>query len=92
MKAQYENEIMSNMLLYVDNKICTKGEAFTNHSGLFYPDANNKYQGYYSYSSPFNHLVNDRSVPGASVMSGVYVGSTFTTGQAGALYVNHYNL
>ena len=91
MKSQYENEIMSNMLLYVDNKVCTKGEAYTNHSGLFYPNSNNKYQGYYSYSAPFKQLVNDRSVPSATILSGVYVESTFTTGQSGPLYVNHYN-
>jgi hypothetical protein len=81
---------MSNILLYVDNKICTKGEAYTNYSGLFYPSTN-KYQNYYTYSSPFKQLVNDRSIPGADVLSGVYVGSTFTTGQSGPLYINHYN-
>ena len=90
MIPQYENEVMSNALLYLDNKICTKGQAYTNHSGLFYP-SNNKYQGYYSYSSPFKQLVNDNSIAGANILSGIYVGSTFTTGQAGALYVNHYN-
>ncbi len=81
---------MSNALLYIDNKVCTKGQAYTNHSGLFYPSTN-KYNGYYSYSSPFKQLVNDRSIAGANILSGVYVGSTFTTGQSGPLYVNHYN-
>ncbi len=87
MIPQYENQVMSNALLYVDNKICTKGQAYTNHSGLFYPARVNKYKNYYSYSSPFKQLVNDRSISGANILSGVYVGSTFTTGN---LYVNHY--
>jgi len=88
MIPQFENKVMSSALLYVDNKICSKGQAFTNHSSLFYPNSVNRYQGYYSYSSPYKQLVCDRSIAGANIISGVYVDGAFTTA---GLYVNHYN-
>ena len=87
MKAQFENKVMSSLLLYMDNTILKQGEAFTNHSGLFYPDKKNLYNGYYGYSSPYKQLVNDKSITGASILTGVYVNSSFTTG----VNINHYN-
>jgi len=88
MKAQFTNKLMSSFLLYLDNTILRVGEAYTNHSSLFYPDATNKYQGYYGYSAPFKQLVSDQSITGATVMSGAYVGSSFTTSN---VHLNHYN-
>lgn len=75
-------------MLYLDNTILTVGEAYTDHSGLFYPDKNNKYNGYYGYSAPFEQLVSDHSVTGAHVMSGVYVNASFTQNN---VHINHYN-
>ena len=38
MKAQWENKVMSSVLLFLDHEICSKGQAFTNVSGaVFYP-------------------------------------------------------
>lgn len=88
MKAQFENKVMSSLLLYIDNKILSVGQAYTNHAGLFYPDKKNHYNGYYSYSAPFKQLVSDQSVTGANVLSGVYVGSSFTQSNVN---INHYN-
>ena len=88
MKPQFTNKLMSSFLLYVDNRVLKVGEAFTNHSGLFYPDATNKYSGYYGYSAPFKQLVSDTSISDATVMSGVYVDSAYTTSN---VHVNHYN-
>ena len=85
MKAQYDNKLLSSFLLYLDNKILSKGEAFTNHSGLFYP-VENFFNGYYTYAAPFKQLVYDTSVSGASQISGVYVGGIFKTpGTGGSL-------
>ena len=88
MKPQFTNKLMSSFLLYLDNTILTVGEAYTNHSSLFYPDATNKYQGYYGYSAPFKQLVSDQSIAGANIMSGIYVDGAFTTSN---VHVNHYN-
>jgi hypothetical protein len=88
MKPQFTNKSMSSFLLYLDNTILRVGEAYTNHSGLFYADASNKFNGYYGYSAPFKQLVSDKSINGATIMSGVYVDSSYTTSN---VHVNHYN-
>ena len=88
MKPQFENKVMSSLLLYLDNTILRVGEAYTDHSGLFYPDRKDLNYGYYGYSSPFKQLVNDQSITGAQILSGVYVDSTLTTS---GVNVNHYN-
>ena len=36
MKPQFDNLVMSSMLLWFDNKLLTKGEAFQNTTGRFY--------------------------------------------------------
>ncbi len=90
MKPQWENRIMSSMLQFVDHEILVVGEAFTNHGGLFYKTSN-LYNGYYTYSSPFKQLVGDISVPNANVLTGVYVGGTFTEmGQGNTKGINYY--
>ena len=88
MKPQYDNKILSSFLMYLDNKILSKGEAFTNHSGLFYP-IDSFYNGYYAYASPFKQLVYDSSVSGANQISGIYLnGSFITPGQSGLEAIN----
>ena len=71
MKVQYENSLMSSFLLYVDNKVLKKGDAYTNHSGYFYP-VTNSFKDYDVVASPFKQFVYDTSVTGATVMSGIY--------------------
>lgn len=90
MKAQFENKIMSSILLYLDHKVLQKGEAFTNHSGLFY-GIRDSYADYNVYALPFKQIVNDTSISGANILSGVYVNNNFVTGgQSGLHSINHY--
>lgn len=84
MKAQLDNVVMSSMLFWFDNKLLTKGEAFTNYSSYFYP-LNNLYYGYYTYGAPFKQLVIDESISGANIISGVYVSGNFITPGQGTL-------
>ena len=77
MKAQFENKAMSSLLLYIDNKILTKGEAYTNiTSGSVYP-ISNQYNGIHTYATPFKQLVSDTSIVGANVLSGVFQNGLF---------------
>ena len=79
MKVQLENEIMSSFLQFVDHEVCSKGEAFTNHSSFFYPTSS-LYNGYYTYTCLFQQLVGDKSIGdshGANIMDGVYVDGAF---------------
>lgn len=93
MKAQFENKAMSSFLLYVDNKILTKGEAYTNvSSGSLYP-VSNRYDSVYTYSAPYKQLVSDTSITGATVASGIHQdGVYYGTGAAADLHsINHYD-
>jgi hypothetical protein len=76
MKPQVDNIVMSNMLLWLDNQILSKGEAFTNYSGNFYP-VDSLVNGFYTYSLPFKQIVADASISGANLMSGIYLNDTY---------------
>lgn len=89
MIQQYENKVLSSLMLYVDHKILTKGQAFTNYSSFFYPTSNTV-NGLFNYSAPFKQLVGDVSVPGANVMSGVFLDGVFKSpGQSDFSSVNY---
>lgn len=76
MKAQYDNELLSNFLFYLDNKILSKGQAFTNHGSLFYP-VDSAYNGYFTYAAPFKQMVCDISVSGAQIVSGIFINGVY---------------
>lgn len=88
MKIQYDNELLSSFLLYLDNKILSKGEAFTNHGSLFYP-VQNLYNGYFTYAAPFKQMVCDASVSGAQNVSGIFVNGVYRApGSANFISIN----
>ena len=90
MKVQYENKVMSSLLLFVDNYMLKQGEAFTNHAGLFYP-VQSLYNNYYTYAAPFKQLVSDDSIPNATVMKTIYVnGVQKNIGQSNLHGINHF--
>lgn len=88
MKPQFENILMSSMILWFDHTLVKKGEAFSNYGSEFYP-ITNIYNGYYSYGAPFRNLIRDESIPNANIISGVYINNTFiTTGISGLVAIN----
>jgi len=91
MLRQFDNEVMSSFMLYVDNLIQQKGNAYYNATGLFYP-VSGQYYGRYSYSCPFKQLVNDASLTGNPiVLDSVFLnGNEITVGESGLLSINHY--
>tara|TARA_Y100000310_G_scaffold339101_1_gene430729 strand:+ start:2707 stop:3585 length:879 start_codon:yes stop_codon:yes gene_type:complete len=97
MKVQFENLAMTSLMLFLDNEVQAKGEAWVNHTGVFYP-AETLYYGYYSYSSPYKQFVMDAGISGGApsdnkphVVTGVYVNSDFKkVGDAGGpAYIDH---
>ena len=51
MNAQWENLVVSSLMLYVDHTVCGNG-GYTNHSGEFYK-TQKQYNQFDSYSLPF---------------------------------------
>jgi hypothetical protein len=92
MKAQYENIVVSSLMLYIDHKLCRRGEAFTNYSSFFHETSQN-YNNFFNYSAPFKQLVVDESLSGAEAIKGVYLNSGgwhfLTPGVSGLHSINH---
>lgn len=89
MTPQLDNFLCSSLLLFIQHEVLRQGWAYSNQSSLFYPDTN-EIQGLYTYTSPYRPLVNDVSISGANVMSGVFVNGNFTTiGSSGLYCINH---
>jgi len=72
MKPQYQHKVMTSFLLWFDNHLLTKGEAFSNKTGTFhYFDDSRLPDSYNTFSSPYKQFVNDSSIPGAIIKSGI---------------------
>jgi len=75
--AQYIPKLVSSFLLAVDNKLLSNN-LYTNHSGLFYRASGSLYN-MNVYSSPYRQFVNDASITGAIIPSGLWVNGQFIT-------------
>jgi hypothetical protein len=84
MTPQFDNILMTSMLFWLDNKVMSKGQAYTNYQSAFY-QVPNMYYGFYTYGAPFKQMVIDCSISGATIISGVYVSGVFTIPGQGAL-------
>jgi len=84
MKPQFDNQIMSSFLLWFDNKLLSKGEAYQSTTGEFY-SVSDEFYGYTTYASSYSQIVSDASVTGAIIPTGLYVGSNLVdVGEGGA--------
>ena len=93
MKTQFENKVMSSLLLFVDHEVAQKGDAYTNNNSNFY-QIDSLFSDYYVYAAPFKQLVSDASITGSSapqVLSGIYVDGDgpIYVGTSGFHSVNH---
>lgn len=89
MKPQLLHEATASFVLWLDNYILTKGQAYTNYTDqqLYYVEDEklgvNNIRGY---SSAFKQWVSDTSIPGANVPNSVQI---FTNGVANTNYRNN---
>ena len=93
MKPQFDNQVLSSFLLWFDHTLLNKGEAYQNTTGQFY-NVSTEYAGYKTYSSSYSQIVSDASITGATIPTGLYVGSNLVNvGQGGStgLYAIDYN-
>lgn len=88
----YQNYLLSSFLLYLDNKLLTKGAAFTNYSGQLYPINKQTFSGLYIYSSPYSEWVSDISIPNAQVPTNIFINNVPTNiGQSGLIAIDQIN-
>lgn len=89
MKPTFDNEVLSSLLLWMDHQILDKGSAFTNTSSNFY-SVPNKFNGLYTYGLPFGAILDDFSISGASIPTGVFLSGSFVIpGQSGFSGINY---
>ena len=89
MKPQFQHELTTSFVLWADNFITSKGEAFSNQTGIFYSNDSDLRlsDGYISYSSPHKQWVVDQDIEGAIIPSGVYENGNFIPrGQDGLMF------
>lgn len=93
MKVQFENKVMSSLLLFVDHQVTQKGDAYTNNnSNLFKIDS--LFSDYHVYATPFKQLVSDTGITGSTtpnILTGVYVDGDgpIGPGTSGLHSINH---
>lgn len=80
MIEQYHHKLTNSFMMWFDNYLLTKGEAFSNKSGVkldYYPDDRTD-SDYKAYGSPYKQWVTDSSITGATIPDGITVGNTPT--------------
>jgi hypothetical protein len=79
MIEQFQHKLTNSFMLWFDNYLLTKGQAFTNTTGNFYNYTDTRIgSSYKAYGSPYKQWVADSSIAGANIPSGVYVGGSFS--------------
>ena len=85
------HDISSSLALYIDHKILSVGQAYTNHSSEFYRLNDKTFSSNSVYASPYKQFVYDYAVSGAQVPSGVYVNGNFINKGTTGLKIDYLN-
>ena len=65
MKPQYQHEVLTSFMLWFDNHLLQKGEAYTNKTGRLYEIEDSRLPaGFKRYASPYKQWVTDSSITG----------------------------
>ena len=84
MIEQFQHKFTTSLMLWFDNFLLSKGEAFSNKTGSFYyyedPHLHSTYK---AYGSPYKQWVTDSSISSATVPTGVFVGGVISGRSAG---------
>lgn len=88
MKPTFSHNLMNSFILWFDNFLLKKADAYKTYTTNFYNYTDERLGGgKVVYGSPFKQWVYDKSITGATVPSGVYVNNVFVpTGTSGMLF------
>lgn len=79
MIEQFQHRATTSFMLWFDNYLLRKGQAFSNQTGKFYNYSDDRLDSRYkAFGSPYKQWVTDSSIVGANVPSGVYVNGSFS--------------
>jgi hypothetical protein len=78
MIEQFQHIASNSFLLWFDNYLLKKGQAYSNRTGKFYYYEDERIDSVFkAFGSPYKQWVNDSSIAGATVPSGVWVNGSF---------------
>lgn len=78
MIPQFQHRLTSSFMMWFDNYLLTKGQAFTNTTGVFYNYEDERMPSVYKvFGSSYKQWVSDYSISGATIPSGVFVNGVF---------------
>ena len=79
MIEQFHHKFTNSFFLWFDNYLLTKGQAYTNTTGTFFNYTDERLPtGYKTFGSAYKQWVNDSSIAGATIPSGIYVNGTYS--------------
>lgn len=94
MKEQFTHKVTQSMLMWMEHHLCDDGEAYINVNTQFY-NAQDRNNGYYSYSCPYDQFLSDASVNGSitpNLLTGIYISGNYTNvGQNGFIAADFHN-
>ena len=78
MIEQFQHKATNSFMLWFDNYLLKKGQAYSNKSGSFYNYVDDRLDDRFkAFGSPYKQWVNDSSIAGATIPSGAYVNGSF---------------
>lgn len=78
MIEQFQHKLTTSFFLWFDNYLLTKGQAYKNVNSQFYYYEDDRLDSKYkTFGSPYKQWVNDSSIVGAIIPSGVYIDNSF---------------
>ena len=91
MKRTFIHNAYSSFVMWFDYELLSKGQAYTNSSGVLYPMTDKDFPNSYIFASPFKQWVYDSSISGANIPSGVYVNGSFVARGVSGLKIDYQN-
>jgi len=79
MIEQFQHKLTTSFVLWFDNFLLKKGEAYSNTTGEFFYYADPRLDAtYIAYGSPYKQWVTDSSITGATIPTGVSINGSFS--------------
>ena len=79
MIEQFHHKFTNSFFLWFDNYLLTKGQAYTNTTGTFFNYTDERIDPQYKvFGSAYKQWVNDSSIAGAVIPSGIYANNIFS--------------
>ena len=91
MIPQYNHNLTTSVVLWMDNRICDDAQAYQNIGSNFYRQSNPSNGGAYVWASPYKTFVFDDCVSGANIISGVYTTSGQFLTRASGIVIDFLN-